>query len=570
MGRNLITSTFLRALACFFCITSLHAERPPVPDHLNPVGLEPGLVGKNLYNRNEPTAPPSTIQGLRVFQQPGSMGTTAHIRFVLQGVTIEGNHVFSTASLQAIFKPFLHRNITLGKLQSLVEQITDKYQAAGYFLSKAYLPPQQIADGIVHVSVMEGFISEVIIQGVDKPKLEAYLKKYETNITGYKPVTLKEMERYLLLINDIPGFTVRSVLAPDPKVDLGSTLTLVTEYKPFQAMLSRDNYQTRYLGPLENTLATNLNSVFLPGGTLYGRALSANFYHHLNYFELRHSQTIGTDGLVFTLDGYNTQTNPQFILAPLEVIGFSGDANAGLYYPIMRSRNRNLSIQGQFDYMNNLSFVLGEELYKDAIRDLTLTAQYADTVAKGDDVLSFVFDRGFNIFGAGSGAHFRSRTGAGPNYLKLILTGERTQYLNERFSLYALITGQYANSVLYAAETMIFGGPFIGRGYDWAQFTGDEGVAGKAEFRVNTAPEMPFLKQVQYYAFYDVGKLHNLTTAPDTSGASAGFGARAIVMNHFNAEVFIGKPLTTPNATQLILGESGHRFQGYFQATVYI
>ena len=164
-----------------------------------------------------------------------------------------------------------------------------------------------------------------------------------------------------------------------------------------------------------------------------------------------------------------------------------------------------------------------------------------------------------------------SRIGATPNFIKLVLTGSRTQYLNDRFSIYALVTGQYANKVLYSAETMIFGGPYIGRGYDWAQFTGDQGVAGKAEFRANFAPNFPFLKHIQCYAFYDAGELWSkIPLVKPVSGASTGFGLRAALTNHINVEAFTGKALTTPNATQMIEGKSGHQFLGYAQVTAYL
>ena len=88
---------------------------------------------------------------------------------------------------------------------------------------------------------------------------------------------------------------------------------------------------------------------------------------------------------------------------------------------------------------------------------------------------------------------------------------------------------------------------------------------------MNTSPNLPFLKQVQYYAFYDAGKLWSLIPGiTSESGASTGFGLRATLMNHFNAEGFLGKPLTAPNQSQVIMGNSGHNFLGYFQLTTYL
>jgi len=546
---------------------------PALPAEASPFGVEAGLVGKTLSNTKLPLTPKQRLPF--TLEAPKTTTTLskemAKITFVLNRVDIEGNSVFTTAELQSFFTPYLHHKISLAKLQQQVDAVTEKYQNAGYFLSKALLPPQDIKNGRVQVKVVEGFISHVDIQGIKQGRLARFLKRYEHTILASKPIKLADLERVLLILNDIPGIQIKSVLSPDPNVPLASTLTFVTTYKPAQALLSYDNYQTLYLGPYETTFNAALNSLLLPGGTTSIRFLSANNYRQLNYYELRHTQTLGTKGLVLSLDGYETHTNPQFILAPLNILGFSSDVNVGLSYPIVRSKVRSLSLLAQAEYMSNSSDALGFLLYNDQIRDLIVTTQYNDIFLKGEDYISFVYDEGFNILGANNAQTIASRAGATPNFLKLVLTASRTQYLNDRFSLYALVTSQYANRPLFAAETMIFGGPYIGRGYDWAQYIGDQGVAGKAELRINIAPDYPFLKQVQYYAFYDVGKLWSLIPEVEpVSGASAGFGLRAALMRHINVEVYAGKPLTSPNATQLVEGKSGHQWMGYFQITAYI
>lgn len=564
-------SGFKLTSTCLFLLSIILHNACSAAPVFNPSGLEAGVVGKAILNSPSPFVPTSVPGVTPQATEDSTISAEAKkISFVLNQIVLDGNHVFTDGELQVIFSPYLHRKITVAKLQELVQLVTDKYQKAGYFLSKALLQPQEIRNGIVKVTVIEGFISQIKVQGLKRSELIHFIEKYGARIEASKPIKLADLERYLLLINDVPGFSVKSVLAPDPKVPLGSSLTLVTEHTLVEATLTQDNYQTRFLGPNETSLYSSINSVFIPGGTLYGRVLTSDTNRKLQYYELRHDQTIGTNGLVFTLDGYATKTNPQFILAPLELFSESNDANVVLSYPIIRSRTRSLSVFGQFDYMNNSSTSLGSLLYKDHIRDLSFSGQYTDTLWKGEDAISIVFDKGLNIFNANPDG-FRSRFGATSDFFKIVGTVSRNQFIGERFSLYALVTAQYADSILPAAETFIFGGPYLGRGYDWAQFTGDNGVAGKVEFRMNTAPDFPFLKQVQYYTFYDVGQMGSLI--PDgltTSGASVGVGVRAMLMKHLNAEGFFGKPLTTPNATQVILGNSGHAFLGYFQISAYL
>lgn len=81
----------------------------------------------------------------------------------------------------------------------------------------------------------------------------------------------------------------------------------------------------------------------------------------------------------------------------------------------------------------------------------------------------------------------------------------------------------------------------------------------------------PLLQQVQYYIFYDAGRLwSDIPGIEDTSGTSTGVGFRAALFKHVNAEAFLGKPLTTPNATQVILGKNGKAISGFFKITAYL
>lgn len=573
----------------FFVSTVLNAADFSV---FNPASVEPGVVSKMIANTPVPTSSgkEAPTQILKQKLPPTLISPEAKkISFVLNDIQIQGNHVFSTAELRALFNPYLHHTITVAKLQMLVQEITDKYQTAGYFLSKAILPPQEIKNGAIKITVVEGFISDVKVQGVKKEALIRFIQKYGNRIEAEKPIKLSTLERYLLLMNDIPGFSVKSVLEPDPSTPLGSKLTLLTVRAPFKLTLSQDNYQTPYLGPNETTGFISANSLIIPGGTFSGRGLVSNPTRKLKYYELKYDQVLGTSGLVFTADGYITNTNPQFVLKPLDVLGQSDDVNATLTYPILRSRVRSLSIQGQFDYMNNISNVLGEPLYQDIIHDASVNLIYNDILWKGIDTVNLTFNKGLGGLGAGAGevqsgvdvsglnvfgvvpGGFHSRVGAVGDFFRFIGTVSRTQFIKSKFSLYFMVNGQYANKIVPAAELYTFGGPYLGRGYDWAQFTGDRGIAGKVEFRIDTNPNLFIIKQVQYYAFYDVGRLWSLIPKiTPSSGASAGFGLRSPIVKYFYFDGFLAKPLTTPNASQVLMGHSGHSFLGFFQVTAFI
>jgi hemolysin activation/secretion protein len=344
---------------------------------------------------------------------------------------------------------------------------------------------------------------------------------------------------------------------------------LVTQYSLLQTSISHDNYQTRYLGPQETTVYSNLNSLIVPGSSVLTHVLLSDTVRKLQFYEVQYKQVLGTEGLVVGVDAYNTETHPGFILTPLEILGSSSDITLSTTYPLIRSKLKNLYLTGQFELMNNYSDSFGQQLYHDKISDFALLTQFSNTLWKGDNSIILALYKGLNILGA-PGLGFHSRGDASSDFFKTNLTMSREQYLGSMFSFYSLFTGQYANKPLFAAQQMAYGGPSIGRGYDLAQFIGDQGIAGKAELRLNTSTKWKFLNQVQYYAFYDAGKLYNYIDGfYALSGTSTGLGLRSTVLPHLNFEGFVAKPLTTPNATQVILKENGKAVQAYFQVTGY-
>lgn len=602
MYQDSLPPPFLLALFLFilFSFSSLlfaaPAVRAPAPSSsaissraFNPPSLEAGQVGRTLYSQGA-NLPGITAEGVKPTPQPlvpssevaKQNAQAAKITFVLNGVRFIGNHVFSSEILRKkIFSSYIHKKISIAKLIELVTTVTQLYQNEGYFLSRALLPQQQIKNGVVTIQIIEGFISHVEVKNAKYLNKE-FIEKYGRAIAKSKPAKLNQLERYLLLLNDIPGIQVKSLIAPDPRVPLGAHLTLVTDYTPLSIAASRDNYQTRYLGPLENSAYGAINSFLIPGNALYWRALASNPINKLQYYEIKNSQVIGTSGLAVGVDAYYTQNNPQFILTPLDVVGFSGDGNIFANYPVLRSRERNLHIQGQLDYLNNHSNALEQLLYYDRLRTLTLSAQYDDLLWKGQDSLYIGLVEGFKILGV-TDQMPASRLGGDSAFIKFNATLSRLQAIFGPLSVYGLVTTQWSNRILLAPEVFTFGGPSLGRGYDFAQFTSDEGVAGTVEVRMDTNPSFPFLKQMQYYYFYDLGQFWNHTddvsftgqanTASVNngfigSGASMGLGIRGDIIPHVHLDGYVGKPLTTPNATQIILGRNGHALLWYFQITL--
>lgn len=532
-----------------------------------PSFFDAGRISRELRATEIPTPTKVTplITDTATTHQPVTGGS--QLSFKLTHVIITGNTVFSTRSLECFFASAINKTISLAELQNRVKDISEKYRAAGYILSRAILPPQEIKNGIVRVKVLEGFISKVTVEG--KPGLaRCVVADYGRVVLRSRPLQIKVLERQVLLANDIPGISVQAVITPSKTIPASADLTLIANRKIFNGYVTYDDFSTRFLGPLETSWGGSVNSVFLPGDNNALHFATSSQTKELQFAEFVHTQAVGNQGSSFILGSNYTETRPGFSLEPLEIIGRSFSVYSSLTYPIIRSRTQNLFIRGSGNYQNVTSTILSVPFYQDRFRSLGIGGFYStDDCLKGFNTLDFNVSHGFDILGANK-HFFQSRPKGQSQYTKLIFNASRTQPFATRFSLYTALQSQYSFEPLLATEQFGYGGPLYGRGYGPSEIVGDRGLGGKVELRVDTAPELCLLKAVQYYVFYDAGIIWNIdkhNLPPEQSATSTGLGARFNFLPQLTGDLYIAKPLSRKAITLTPFGQNFYQARGFFQ-----
>jgi len=547
------------------------AHAAPTPTTIENVinAFDAGQTQQRLPASNLSTMPALTSKpAIKKPPAPSTVfpqGEKIHIK--LKKVIFKGNTVFTKKDFYPIFANSINKTISLNQLQSLVEQVTNKYRQSGYILSRAYLPPQEIKEGVVHVEIIEGYISQIHIKG-KTGIAHVFIKKYSEAILKSRPLNNAVLEHSLLLANDLPGINVKAVITPSTKIPDSADLTLYTSRKIVNAYAAYDNYGTRYLGPQEISYGVSFNSILLPGDSNAFHFMTTSRHKEVQYAEFVHTQPLGAKGLNWALGANYTETRPGFVLTPAEVVSRSTSFYSNFTYPLIRSRTQNLNLNGQANYQNVDSTILGFPFYQDRFRTLGVGGDYATTDRwRGYDTLSLNVMHGFTIWGANP--HFyQSRPKGQPCFTLSTFTASRVQPLSTHFSFYAAAEGQYSWNVLLATEQFGYGGPNFGRGYDPYAISGDRGMAGKMELRFQLDPEFRFLETIQFYVFYDGGMIWNIDSfdLPGRQDAtSAGGGTRIHFMNNLDGEFFIGKPLTMPVAALLAIPANGNQARAFFQ-----
>lgn len=559
-SRIVIVSLFLFYISSSFAITITNV---PSPGSLLPGSAEPGVIGKTLSA--PPIEAPQMHRGPAVSQSEKATSKlgpeAAKVKFKLNKIILEGNKVYSTNQLRNLYKDKIGKTISVADLEGIVQSITNYYRNNGYILSRAILPPQHVVGGIVHIRILEGYIAAARVQG--NPKRAQYLlQAYGNRIAADRPLQINTMEYYLRLANEIPGMTARAVLEPS-KTQIGaSDMDIVADQKTWGGYLSYDNYGTRYIGPNQVTANISGNSVFQSGDNTQITTVRTSRPQQLKYFDINHTAVLGTHGMRGQIGANRSQTLPGLNLARIKIDGDAVNFYLLLTYPMIRSRDSDLTLDAGANYIDSAVDAFNHVLYNDHIRSIKFGANYNITDRfYGSNLFALHCEQGLPIWGASHSpnSHTTSRYGADGIYTKFYANAGRLQRLFWKFSTFIYTTGQFSFNPLLATPQFAYGGSQLGRGYDPAEIIGDRGAAGSIELRLDFGPGMRFLQSIEPYAFYDAGVIWNIRNVPGTkskqSCTSTGVGTRVVFNKYLSGNVMFAQPLTKQVTAEAVIGQ---------------
>ncbi|MCF4165507.1 hypothetical protein L2U69_07625 [Zavarzinia compransoris] len=507
----------------------------PAKGQVLPGKADPGRVFEQVPPPPaEPATAPLVVPETRPEVPPEG---AEELRFRLVGITLEGNAALATADLRALYTDALGTEVSLADLYAIAARITAAYRAEGYILSQALIPAQRIEGGQATIRVVEGFVDRVIVDGDDPSGRIAAMGGL---IAATRPLTAAALERHLLLIQDLSGVSVRSVLAPSATVLGAADLTLVVTRNPVEGFFSVDNRGSDTLGPFQIAVGLQINDPIGLDGEAGLTLFMTPADDELYFIRGRIHQPIGHDGLSLNLGASVNWTHPGADLAPFDNDGRSVALDFGLDYPLVRSRALSLNLSLGLDWRDTWSdfFVstARTRVYDDHLRILRAGMRLVAVDGLGGrDTLSLKLEQGLDAFGASkAGALDLSRANGKPAFTVIGGDLHRTQPLTEDLALVTRARFQYAFDPLLASAEIGFGGNRFGSAFEPSEITGDSGLGGRLEAMwlwALDADEIDATVYGQTYGFVEGGAIWQ-RSSPATerrrdSLSSTGLGTRA-------------------------------------------
>jgi len=514
-----------------------------------PQSVEPDVRLEQLQQYQAPQSIPEVkVPETAPTRAPAGAET---VRFVLRGLEVQGVTAYPKSVIEHVYEQRIGTETSLAEIYNIAEEIQRLYRKDGFFLARAIVPAQTSSEGRFRIQVFEGYVSDVVVEG-DIGRAGNLVKDYLRNLPSERPLTLKTLERYLLLVNDIPGVVAKGTLRPATDQVGAAQLIASVERRVFDGMLTVDNLGSSFTGVWEASALLSLNSfTSLGDGWTLGGLLS----DPSDGFAENNQRVIQAGGSVrpwssgiyikslFSLG----HSNPGGNIAELDVISDKMLVSAIVGYPIIRSRDLNLFVEAGLDVINTDTNIFDDITFsRDKLRVLHLTAfgDYHDAW-RGSNFWSLGLRQGLPFLDASeSGDEFLSRSDGSGVFTTLNMKVSRLQQIFGPFALLGKAAGQYAFSSVLIDEELGVGGTRFGRGYNPGELSGDHGVGATLEFQYTRPVEHRFLHRYQLFGFYDFGNVWDRGTGLSDSLSSAGGGVRAWFTPRFSVELALAKPLT--------------------------
>jgi len=540
----LVTGLFLVLTNAFLSLPAFAAPAVILPG--------PADIDRIRPEQPETSGPVSNPQNIRIPASPLSPTPVPKgakkIHFVLRDIIFEHVTVFSPQQLKELYEPYVGKKVTVEIAWKIAAELTEKYRQHGYFLSRAFVPAQEIVNGTLKVVGVEGYISEVSMAGDAVPPSDVIGKAIDA-IKADRPTRTLTLERQLLLLNDLPGLSFQATIAPAKDTEAAAQLILTVKKTKGTTTLSFDNGGSRYLGPNEVSAAWSGSLLSMQQTDLFIQSAPAVLspYGGALYTTNATQKIVLAPSTILDFTAGYTNAVPGYTLKVADVTSQATNGGIGISSRILRQREENLTLRLSMDFRNSDTDISHSVLSRDRIRAANFGVNYDNTDSwLGHNYLDVELRQGLPIIGSSTADDTDlSRPDINPDFTKLLVNYSRLQTLTADWSSSLSLSGQKASGPLYSSEEFGYGGMAIGRAYDTSEISGDDGISGSLELRYQSVPQWHQIT-LSPYAFYDIGKVWDLypSDPEQISAASAGPGMRVNCVNGLSGNFYIADPLT--------------------------
>lgn len=470
------------------------------------------------------------------------------------------------------------RGITLGQIESIADTITKFYRERGFILAKAYIPKQEVRDGIVTLTLLLGLLGSVDVVNNDMYSTSSIRSVFDSMLA--KPVTSQQVEENLYLINDFPGLIVNGYFSPGYQVGDTKLNINVKKEERFNSNIRLDNHGTEGTGLYRSFIDFQVNNPLGISDLLNVSTLNASEPNNTRYWRVFYQTNIYSPRWKFM---YSQSTN-QFLVdksaidTTVDIEGVVDVLDYGFRYDLQRSRVKNSRI---------------ELIYEEVISDLKVGK--VNTRSQDEEIEGFTLAYYFDFLNEKERSLHQGAINLTNN--EITFGGEPTQakqftFLTVDYSLLSFVKVPFfdSNSRLITRANLQYGGqkissikrspiagPLRARGYFSDIFSADDSLFLAADwvfnapdiFDFNLFTDANFKDIAKPFIFIDLsyGKQYQLEADSITGQiADVGIGLQFAYRDKFSGNLQVAFPFGDEfSDPDLVLKDNGAKIIFDFQ-----
>jgi hemolysin activation/secretion protein len=488
---------------------------------------------------------------------------------------ISGNKAVATDVLMGIInKPEnIGKNMTLTDIEAVASQVTKYYRNSGYFVARAYIPMQTMADGVVEIAVLEGYYGQfklknksLVNDGTVQGMLDAVKDK---NI-----ISTGTIERAMLIINDTPGVRVTQAdVLPGASVGTSDFNIGTQPTSRVSGYVVADNNGGRYTGMNRLMAGAGINSPFGFGDKLFLSGMISDTAD-LKNGRLSYSAPLTSTGMRGEVAYSKTTYSLGEEYESLDAEGSSDGLELNFTYPLIRTRlenltgSLNLSAKSMKDEVHATDTVTEKDT-KSAAAGLVWSKRYPMGGFAAESTLSGTFTLGTLSFDNDTDKAI-DEAGADTNgtYSKVVFEGGQSVALTKKLTVKGNLKVQssFGGKNLDGSEDLSIGGAYGVKVYPAGEMSAENGYILNAEVLYALPALGEFTSSVSVFA--DTAKASYADDFADEGSrtlSDAGIGfygnyKNAFVKAYYARVIGGGKVESEPEYTSRFLVQAGMSF----------
>ena len=531
-------------LSCFFAAFSLEALPPPVPSA--------GVIERQLEKEYEgkPLEPDKKVPDIQIDIPKEQLKLPEGSKVNVCEIRLQGCESIPCEDIYKQIQPKINCPLSITDIYSLCHIIETIYAEKGFFLARAFPPPQEIQNGKLIIEIMEGRLGHVQVVG-NKHYKDRFILNYFERLR-HKALNYDQFLRAIKLLNENSDLTAGAILEKGQELGEADAIIHVEDRYPVHLNLNGNDYG-RFL-TTSFRAGFRFDTQLLHDGDKLSLAEVVGFPINALYFtDVVYRFPINANGTFGELAFLSSRFHVEELLS-LRIKGQSDIATVKLSHAVKRGRFLSCDAFANFDYKQIKNFTLAHLTSFDRLRLLTLGSildHYSPTIGRNYLVLRMGIGLPNFLGGLGKPRPISSRPGAQGNFFKLNADYDFYGKLPVDSFFIFHTSGQWSPNQLTVPEQIYIGGADTVRGFPLASALGDSGYYMNIECRVPPfgikdtqffSSKKKWKDIVQFSAFVDHGGVF-FKGGPDTFEWATGVGLRinAFWSLGFTAEV--GFPL---------------------------